>query len=243
MTLRRHDRDGSSDRNECEQIRREGRKRLYPSLSNPNWLVLRKRREVFTKWLQDASHVNSVVLDVGGRIQPYRPLIEGPSLYVALDLIVTPTVDVVSNAAHLPIRSDCIDLVLCTQMLEYASDPQLVIHEIRRVLKPGGFLVLSAPAVFPQDADHDCWRFLPGALRKLLTDFSSFDLAAEGSSLSGLIRTLNVCAVSFVTARILRSLLCYTIVPALNLLGATLEILNFTKDTSFTANFSVRAQK
>ncbi len=235
--------NGSTDRNEFEQIRMEGRKRLYPSLSNPNWLVLRKRREVFTKWLQGSAHANSVVLDVGGRIQPYRPLIDSPSLYVALDLVVTPAVNVVSNAAHLPIRSDCIDLVLCTQMLEYASDPQLVIREIRRVLKPGGFLVLSAPAVFPQDSDHDCWRFLPGALRELLMDFSSFDLAAEGSSLSGFIRTFNVCVVSFVTPRILRSLLCYTIVPALNLFGATLEMLNLTKDTSFTANFSVRAQK
>lgn len=221
----------------------EGWERLYPSLRNPNWLVLRKRREVFTKWLQSSARANAVVLDVGGRIQPYRPLIEGASLYVALDLVVTPAVNVVSDAARMPIRGDCIDLVLCTQMLEYASDPRQVIREIRRVLKPGGFLVLSAPAVFPQDSDHDCWRFLPGALRELLMDFSSVDLAAEGSSLSGFIRTFNVCLVSFTTTYILRSLLCSTIVPVLNLLGAALETLNLTTDTSFTANFSVRARK
>jgi SAM-dependent methyltransferase len=227
-----------------KQIQKDGRKRLYPSLTDPSWLVLRKRREVFTRWLGHLDHTNATVLDVGGRIQPYRPLINGqPSRYVAVDLLLTPLVDIVGNAAQLPLRTACCDFVLCTQMLEYAPDPRQVIVEIHRVLKPGGFLLLSAPAVYPQDSERDYWRFLPGAFRELLMDFSSIDLAAEGTSVSGFIRMINVCMVSFTTVTAFRGLLCFTVIPVLNLLGAVLEMLKVTTDSSFSGNFSVLAQK
>jgi len=226
------------------QIQEEGRSRLYPSLTDPSWLVLRKRREVFTKWLGRLSHTNAIVLDVGGRIQPYRALINGqPSLYVALDLRLTPLVDIAGDAAQLPIRNDCFDLVFCTQMLEYAPEPRQVIAEIHRVLKPGGFLLLSAPAVHPQDSERDAWRFLPAALRELLKEFSAVDLAPEGTSLTGFIRTINVCLFSFTPVAAFRGLFRFTIVPMLNLLGALFDMLKLTSNTSFTSNFSVCARK
>jgi SAM-dependent methyltransferase len=233
-----------SDTAEIGRIHEEGRGRLRPSLTDPSWLVLSKRREVFTQWLGRFDHSNAIVLDVGGRIQPYRSLINGrPSRYVAVDLRLTPLVDIVGNAAQLPLRSDCFDLVFCTQMLEYALDPRQVIAEIYRVLKPGGYLLLSAPAVHPQDSDRDSWRFLPGALHELLGQFSAVDMAPEGSSVIGLIRTVNVCLVSFTPVAAFRGLFGFTIVPMLNLLGALLEMLKLTDNTSFTANFSVLAQK
>src|ERR1700680_978040 len=226
------------------QIQEEGRSRLYPSLTDPSWLVLRKRREVFTKWLGRLSHTNAIVLDVGGRIQPYRALINGqPSLYVAFDLRLSPLVDIAGDAAQLPIRNDCFDLVFCTQMLEYAPEPRQVIAEIHRVLKPGGFLLLSAPAVHPQDSERDAWRFLPAALRELLKEFSAVDLAPEGTSLTGFIRTINVCLFSFTPVAAFRGLFRFTIVPMLNLLGALFDMLKLTSNTSFTSNFSVCARK
>jgi SAM-dependent methyltransferase len=226
------------------QIQEEGRRRLYPSLTDPSWLVLRKRREVFMRWLGRLNHTDALVLDIGGRIQPYRSLINGRlSGYIAVDLRLTPLVDIAGDAAQLPIRNDCFDLVFCTQMLEYAADPRQVIAEIHRVLKPGGFLFLSAPAVHPQDSDRDSWRFLPGALRELLVEFSAVDVAPEGSSMTGFIRTINVCLVSFTPVAAFRGLFRFTIVPMLNLLGAFLETLRLTANTSFAANFSVLARK
>jgi SAM-dependent methyltransferase len=227
-----------------KRIQTEGRERLYPSLTNPNWLVLRSRRELFTRWLHGLNCSNPRVLDVGGRVQPYRSLIRGgTSLYTAVDLRSTPLVDIVGDAAQLPLADACFDLVLCTQMLEYARDPRRVMSEIYRVLKPGAFLLLSAPAVYPQDSEQEYWRFLPCALRELLRDFSEIDLAAEGNSVIGLIRTVNVCLVAFTTSAVLRKLVCVTLVPALNLLGALVEALKITNNTSFTANFSALARK
>lgn len=40
-------------------------------------------------------------------------------------------------------------VVLCTGLLEHIPDPERLIREFHRILKPGGRLILSASAVFP----------------------------------------------------------------------------------------------
>src|SRR5258708_38527455 len=114
-----------------EEIRKAGRERLYPSVTNPNWLVLRKRRDLFRRWLSELFPGRSLVLDVGGRVQPYRPLIPD-ARYIAIDLRTTPVVTVVANAWQIPFPYNTFDLAQCTQMLEYAPDPGAVISEIHR---------------------------------------------------------------------------------------------------------------
>ena len=153
-----------------KEFQNASRERLYPSIINPNWLVLRKRRELFCHWLEGSLPKGGTVLDIGGRIQPYRTLLP-ETRYLAIDLRVTPLVNVVANAERIPFPSQGFDLVLCTQMLEYAPDPGLVLSEIHRVLKPGGRVLLSVPSVFPQDADEDRWRFLSAGIRQLLSLF------------------------------------------------------------------------
>ena len=229
-----------------EQVQKVGRERLYPSLTNPNWLVLRKRRELFIDWLKNISSRNLSVLDVGGRIQPYRVLLgDRCCQYVAIDIDTeaTPLVDVIAEAERLPFSVERFDLVICTQVLEYVPDPQLVIDEIRRTLKIGGFLLLSVPAVFPRDSDTEYWRFLPCALRRLLSSFSRVEVVPEGNSLVGFIRTTNVCLVSFARPAVLGELLRFSAVPFLNLLGAVLQSLGSSTDDRFSANYSVLARK
>src|ERR1700720_595590 len=204
-----------------EQVQSAGRERLYPSITNPNWLVLRKRRELFIAWLKNVPARNLSVLDVGGRIQPYRILLEEScARYVAMDLRLTPVVDVVGRAEQLPFGSQQFDMVLCTQVLEYVPDPRVVIAEIHRALKAGGFLLLSVPSVFPRDSESEYWRFLPCALKHLLSAFSIVDVVPEGNSLTGFIRTTNVCLVSFIKPRFFGTLLRFSVVPVLNMLGA-----------------------
>jgi SAM-dependent methyltransferase len=183
------------------------------------------------------------VLDVGGRIQPYRALLGNSFVrYLAIDVRQTPLVDVVARGEHLPLASEQFDLVFCTQVLEYIPDPQLVINEIYRTLKTGGVLLLSAPAVFPRDSDVEYWRFLPCALRKLLSEFSHVDVTPEGNSLDGLIRTLNVCLVSL-SPQPLGRMFRISMVPLLNLVAVLLQLIAPSRDDRFTVNFSAWAQK
>jgi SAM-dependent methyltransferase len=227
-----------------DTVNREGRERLYPSLTNPSWLVLRRRREIFREWLARVDGDELDVLDVGGRIQPYRPLLEGKvRRYVAVDLRRTPLVNVVGRGEQTPFAEGQFNLVICTQVLEYIPEPAAAIAEIHRVLKPGGVLLLSVPAVFPRDSDHDRWRFLPESLRYLLRSFSDVELVAEGSSIAGLFRTVNVCAVMFAKPAFLRTLLQFTLIPLLNITAASLELLSGSSSDELAANFSAFARK
>ncbi len=225
-----------------DRAHRAGQQRLYPSIADPSWLILRRRREIFRRWMEGLPPGLSV-LDIGGRIQPYRSLLAAKcAKYTALDLAWTPLVSVIGQAERLPLADGQFDLVLCTQVLEYIPEPRSAIDEIHRVLKAGGTLFLSAPAVYPRGAEIEYWRFLPCALKRMLASFSEVDVTPEGNSLVGLVRTLNVCLVTLAPG-VLARLLRYTLVPCLNLLGALVEPVFPGGDDRFSANYSVRARK
>jgi SAM-dependent methyltransferase len=227
-----------------DAVNREGRERLDPGLTNPSWLVLRKRREIFQNWLDRLRSRDLVILDVGGRIQPYRPLLEGRVRgYVAVDPLHTPLVNIVARAEHLPLTSGSFDLVICTQVLQYISQPSVVIAEIHRVLKPGGSLLLSVPSACPRDADHECWRFLPAVLRQLLANFEKVEVVPEGGSITGFFRSINACFSIFARFPQVRLLFRYTVFPVVNVLGMLAEKMSGSHNDQFAANYSVYAKK
>lgn len=229
---------------DLERTTREGQIRLNPKLSNPNWLILRSRRKIFTRWIETFPRQELCVLDIGGRIQPYRPLLQQRvKTYVAVDLVMTPLVDSVARGECLPFPSDQFDLVFCTQMLQYVPEPASIVREVFRVLKPAGHLLLSVPSAYPIDSGEECWRFLPGALRHLLVPFSMVEIEPEGGSISGFFRTMNVCLDIFAKYHWTRSIFRYTACPAINLTGALLEQLSKSSNAQFAVNYSVRARK
>jgi SAM-dependent methyltransferase len=227
-----------------EAVQREGRERLYPSLTNPSWLVLRRRREIFRKWLAQLEGRYLDVLDVGGRVQPYRPLLEGwIRRYLSLDMGRTPLVDIVARGEQIPFSSGCFDLVICTQVLEYVPEPAAMIAEIHRVLKPGGWLLLSAPAIGIRDSDEECWRFFPASLRQLLHAFCDVEMVPEGGSIIGFFRIVNAGLNIFARYPSVRAGFRWTIFPLMNLCGEFLDSLAHSSNEQFTANYSVRARK
>jgi SAM-dependent methyltransferase len=226
-----------------EQASKDSRERLCPSLRNPNWLVLGHRRRIIEERIKQLPTAGLRVLDVGGRLQPYRPLLGARvKNYVAIDPQLTPLVNVAAVAEALPFPDGQFDLVICTQVLEYLPEPARAVDEIRRVLRTGGSALISAPSVFVRDCDREYWRFLPEGLRYLLRDFAEVEVIPEGNSVAGLFRTLNVFLVSFQRPKILVPVLAWTLVPILNFAGSILEKLGGTGD-HFTANFSAWVRK
>jgi SAM-dependent methyltransferase len=222
----------------------ESRARLYPSITNPNWLVLRARREIFRGWLKSVSAPGMTVLDIGGRIQPYRSLMPAKDTrYIAIDLRLTSLVDIIADASRLPFSEAQYDLVICTQVLEYVSNPFETVAEIRRVLKPGGFLLLSVPSLYPSDSPMDGWRYFPAAIRRLTAEFSAIEIAAEGGSVVGLFRTLNVWLDWFARPAFLKSLIRHTAIPMFNLTALLLETAIRKRNEAFSPNFSVLARR
>lgn len=227
-----------------EQVTLEGTRRLYPPITDPHWLVLRKRRLIFQEWISKLPDGKSLVLDVGGRVQPYRSLLEDRLAgYIATDIRQTPLVNVVSRGEQLPFECDSFDLAICTQVLQYVPEPGILIGEVRRVLRKGGYFFLSVPGACPTDAYEECWRFLPGGLRHLLAGFSAVEIVPEGRSIAGFFRTTNACLNIFVRYPAIRAAYRWTLCPVLNLIGAGLERIAHSPNDQFVVNYSVLAKK
>ena len=215
--------------------------RLNPSLSDVDSLIYSHRRSVLEGWLNElASGID--VLDVGGRIQPYRSLI-GPKArnYIGLDLQFEGTVDVVASAEQIPIRTESLDLVLCNDVLQYVLDPAAAMREMHRVLKPDGQLILSTRGQYPEHHD-ELWRFLPDGLRHLAQVFARVEVVPEGRSGSGLMTALNVLMHRNIRSPALLRVTARTSVPFVNALGLALDQM-VPKDARFTCGHSLRAFK
>lgn len=220
------------------------RRILFPKLGDPDYLVQRARREIIAGWCGQLPPAKEAlyVLDVGGRLQPYRPLLEGrEAQYVAIDPVFEGLLDVAGIGEALPFCEGSFDLVICTQALNYASSPSQVIAEIRRVLRPGGTLYLTVPAIFPRMHNHR-WCFMPDGLRVLLADFSETEIRAEGGSIAGLCRTINVFLDTFVRSDLARRILRKAVYPLINTIGLSLDGLSGER-VDFTVNYSCRACK
>lgn len=227
-----------------DRLRETTNARLYPSLRDPNYLVLRSRRVIFQKWIAQLSGDELDILDIGGRLQPYRCLFgDRAARYTACDILKTQVVDVVGNGEALPFAPESFEVVIATQVFDYFSAPLEAARQIYSVLKRGGVLFMSVPALAPVFAEGECWRFTPKGIRATLSGFSQVTIVSELSSVGGLIRMANLAADTFARYQILRTLSSTTICPVLNLLGLALERLKVTQNDRFSPNYSVLAVK
>lgn len=58
------------------------------------------------------------------------------------------------SAYSLPFPDESIDLIVCSEVLEHLHEYNEAVHEIHRVLKPGGKFYASVPASWPEKV---CW--------------------------------------------------------------------------------------
>src|SRR4051794_31596670 len=96
------------------------------------------------------------VLDAGARRAPHRRLFAHVDYETADFLAVGgkryEQPDYVCDLARIPVEDERFDLVLLTQVLEHLPEPATVLAELRRVLKPGGTIWLTAPLFY---AEHE----------------------------------------------------------------------------------------
>jgi SAM-dependent methyltransferase len=53
--------------------------------------------------------------------------------------------DIVCDITNIPERDVSFDAVMCIEVLEHLPNPVAALHELRRLLKPGGTLIITAP--------------------------------------------------------------------------------------------------
>lgn len=118
------------------------------------------------------------VVDFGSGDAPYKPLFEQRGIdYVTADLDGDTDVRI-APGEPLPIEDASVDGVVSFQVLEHVWDLQWYLSEAKRILKPGGFLLLST---------HGTWLYHPHP-----TDFRRWtsaglrgEIEAEGFDVQG----------------------------------------------------------
>lgn len=137
-----------------------------------NWLANHK---VIAAVGRTRHHAHGVMLDVGCGSMRARAWYAGRiTRYLGVDLAVSPYLEdarltAVARAEALPFRAASVDTVLGISMLTCLPEPGRMLDEARRVLRPGGTLILEFTQMAPlHDEPHDYFRFTRYGARELL---------------------------------------------------------------------------
>lgn len=136
-----------------------------------------------------AGKLGDDVLEVGSRLHRpdawwcnNRDLAQGQ--WTGIDMQEGSGVDVVADIHALPADwAGKFSGVLCSEVLEHVRRPWLALPELRRVMQPGGWLVVTTLFAFPEHGfPDDFYRYTRNGLAGLLEDagFTDIETAYAG---------------------------------------------------------------
>jgi SAM-dependent methyltransferase len=124
-------------------------------------------------------------LDVNGSLRSHVESL-GPKRYLGVDIELGPGVDEVADAAGLVAGygAESFDLVITTEMLEHTRNWSEIISNLKRVLRPGGHLLVTTRSPgFPYHAyPYDFWRYEPDDLRVIFGDMEIITIERDSAS-------------------------------------------------------------
>jgi SAM-dependent methyltransferase len=118
------------------------------------------------------------VLDAGcggGEIHGEYKRFKVPVDYYGVDLAVGNAsefrVSAVADLHKLPFKDESFDKIICNQVLEHVNDPQAVLRQFFRVLRPGGSLHIAVPFLWHLHQEpYDRFRFSLNGLQYVLSE-------------------------------------------------------------------------
>ena len=138
---------------------------------NPFWLC---RRALNASLTTLAPRLSGTVLDFGCGSAPYKTLLVNSTSYVGLEY------DTPENRAHkraelfydgvnIPLEDAAVDGLLATQSLEHIPNPEHIVAEWGRIIRPEGYLLLTVPFMWPEhEMPYDFYRYTSNGLRNIL---------------------------------------------------------------------------
>jgi len=148
----------------------------------PNWLLFQINNNQIKKRLP---LVNGVVYDLGCGTRPYEAdILMHAKAYIGVDWANTLhslRADVVADLNDfLPIESEVADNVVSFQVMEHLCEPQIMLNEAFRILRPKGRIFLSVPFQWwVHEAPYDFFRYTRYGLTHLFEKAGFIDIEVE----------------------------------------------------------------
>jgi SAM-dependent methyltransferase len=215
--------------------------RLDPSRTSVQYAV----RRPLVEWLRAHATSSEAVLDVGCGERPYAGLFPGA---VGFDVPGNPHADLHGSLEAIPVGDASFDLVLCLQVLEHVPDPGAAVRELRRVVRPGGRVLLSTHGVYPLHPNpDDLWRWTHQGLERLFLASGEWTSVTvrPGAGTAATIAMINAHVLDLLLKRLRVRALGAPLVALLNTLGESLDravpVLESTTPGTLHANYHVEA--
>lgn len=150
-------------------------------LKIPEIRVILLNRDV-KKFLSNVK-INGEVLDVGAQKAQYKKYVKAEK-YLTLDIDPSHNPDICCDAHDIKSKGNRFGLVIATEVLEHCYNPQKVVNEIYRVLKPGGICFISVPFMYhyhiaPNVKDY--YRISKDGLMYLFRNFKDIEIKSQGN--------------------------------------------------------------
>jgi SAM-dependent methyltransferase len=184
-----------------------------------NWLAYK----IGNKFLKDgAKFYKGVLYDLGAGESPYKNFIlQYVDEYISVDWSNSShdiKVDVIADLnTSLPINDSVADTVISFSVLEHLCEPQVMLREAYRILKPGGTLILQIPWQWRiHEEPFDFYRYTPYGLSYMLgkAGFSSVEVLPMSGFFSMWVLKLNYFLLRAIRGpKFIRSLIKIALTP------------------------------
>jgi SAM-dependent methyltransferase len=124
-------------------------------------------------------HEGLRLLEVGPQARSEVQKMFHKSNIETLDIVPDYNPDIVGDLTkdNPHIADSTYDIISCLEVLEHTVNPFTAVAELRRILKHGGYLMLSAPLNWRiHGPAPDCWRFTEFGWKVLLKDFDIIEI-------------------------------------------------------------------
>jgi len=195
------------------------------------------RRILLDRDLEESKrYMKGVTLDVGGGRKRGNFKEPGDVTWIVLDNSREFRPHILGDAQNVPVKSNAVDCVKCTELLEHVESAERVIEEVLRILKPDGTLILSAPFIFKIHSDpYDFQRFTDQKLMRMLENgFDIITLKKQGLYFTVLAYMIKQCILN---SKLHIRYFFYWLLPLLDLL-VRLDNLAIIKNSKFMSSFT-----
>jgi len=188
------------------------------------------RKSIFDALNRFLGLFHGSMLDIGCGAMPYREYILSNSAvrnYVGLDIESAAVYDEKVrpdyswDGKRMPFAASSFDCAIGTEVLEHCPEPEIVLKETWRVLKPGGVFFFTVPFLWNlHEVPHDHYRYTPFSLERHLKNsgFGKVEIHATGGWHASMAQMLGLYVKRAPIPAMVRRLLFFVVCPVYRIL-------------------------